>query len=232
MFDTVDLGILRGIFDGPSATCHAAQVSIGTPMDRASCVSLLQPFQDQLDQCFRNAWDRWQEWLKALEGSPADVSPRSRANVLYDFIKAEAVTQFLGIEHVRVRQERGFLVIQIRDRVAIRFKKFRGRKLKTSSIRTDQAMAFQGQALEFANEIEPMTHLVAGYLLDKFELDLEKLAITCTLDGEHIWAPIEIIPDAGQGGVTIPMPMPPTDGPRPVIRSTRKAPAEETSENR
>ncbi|MGV4888454.1 hypothetical protein ACSR0Z_17905 [Streptomyces viridosporus] len=200
-------------------------------MDRASCALLLQPYQDQFDQCFRNAWDRWQEWLKALEGSPADVSPRSRANVLYDFIKAEAIQQFLGVEHVRVRQERGFLVIQIRDRVAIRFKKFRGRKLKTSSIRTGQAAAFQGQALEFANEVEPMTHLVAGYLLDKFELDLEKLAITCTLDGEHIWAPIEIIPDVGQGGVTIPMPTSPTDGPRPVIRSTRKRPAEETSEN-
>ena len=200
-------------------------------MDRASCARLLQPYQDQFDQCFRNAWDRWQEWLKALEGSPADVSPRSRANVLYDFIKAEAIQQFLGVEHVRVRQERGFLVIQIRDRVAIRFKKFRGRKLKTSSIRTGQAAAFQGQALEFTNEVEPMTHLVAGYLLDRFELDLEKLAITCTLDGEHIWAPIEIIPNVGQGGVTIPMPTSPADGPRPVIRSTRKRPAEETSEN-
>lgn len=199
-------------------------------MDRASCVRLLQPHQDRLNQCFRLAWDRWQEWLKELDGSPADVSPRSRANVLYDFIKAEAVSQFLGVEHVRVRQERGFLVIQIHDRVALRFKKFRGRKLKTSSIRTGQAMAFQGQTLEFANEVEPMTHLVAGYLLDKFELGIKELAITCTLDGEHLWAPIEVVPNVTQGGVTVPMPRSSTDGPRPVIRSARKAPAEEASE--
>ncbi|MFJ3758855.1 hypothetical protein [Streptomyces sp. NPDC090080] len=202
------------------------------PMDRASCAQLLQPYQGHLDQCFRNAWDRWQEWLKTLEGSPADVSPRSRANVLYDFIKAEAVKQFLGIEHVRVRHERGFLVIQIHDRVAIRFKKFRSRKLKTSSIMTGQAKAYLGQSLEFASEVQPMTHLIAGYLLDRFEVDLEKLAITCTLNGEHLWAPIDIIPDVGHGGVIIPMPAAPTDGPRPVIRSTRKTPAEETSENK
>ncbi|MEU5124261.1 hypothetical protein [Streptomyces asoensis] len=198
-----------------------------SPIDRASCAQLLQPYQGQFDQCFRDAWNRWQEWLKKLDGSPADVSPRARANVLYDFIKAEAVKQFLGAEHVRVREERGFLVIQIHDRLAIRFKKFKGRKLKTSSIPTGQALAFQGQTLEFASEVEPMTHLVAGYLLDRFELDLHKLAITCTLDGEHLWAPIEIIPNAGEGGITIPMPASPTDGPRPVIRSTRKTPAEE-----
>ncbi|MFG2738522.1 hypothetical protein ACGFY0_00390 [Streptomyces chartreusis] len=201
-----------------------------SPMNRASCVQLLQPFQTKFDQCFRDAWDRWQDWLKKLEGSPADVSSRSRANMLYDFITAEVVKQFLGVEHVRVRKERGFLVLSIQNRVAIRFKKFRGRNLRTSSIRTGQALAFQGQTLEFSSEVEPMTHLVAGYLLDKFELDLAKLAITCTLDGEHLWAPIEIIPDAGLGGITIPMPTTPGDGPRPVIRSTRRTPAEETSE--
>ncbi|MFE4817857.1 hypothetical protein ACFRFU_15830 [Streptomyces sp. NPDC056704] len=203
-----------------------------SPMDRASCVRLLQPFQNKFDQCFRDAWDRWQDWLKKLEGSPADVSSRSRANMLYDFITAEVVKQFIGVEHVRVRKERGFLVLHIQNRVAIRFKKFRGRKLKTSGIPTGQALAFQGQTLEFSSEVEPMTHLVAGYLLDSFELDLAKLAITCSLDGEHLWAPIEIIPDAGQGGITIPMPAAPGDGPRPVIRSTRKTPAEETSETR
>ncbi|MEV0009802.1 hypothetical protein [Streptomyces sp. NPDC047973] len=193
---------------------------------------LLQPYQDRFDQCFRTAWSRWQDWLMKLEGSPADVSPRTRANALYDFIKAEAVNQFLGDEHVRVREERGFLLIQIRDRVAVRFKKFRSRKLKTSGIPTSQALAFQAQELEYASEVEPMTHLVAGYLLDRFELDLEKLAITCTLNGEHLWAPIEIVPNTGLGGITIPMPTAPSDGPRPVIRSARKTSAEETSENK
>ncbi|CAL9304169.1 hypothetical protein SUDANB170_03696 [Streptomyces sp. enrichment culture] len=209
-----------------------SRVANGSPMDRASCVRLLEPYQHQFDQCFRSAWDRWQEWVKKLEGSPADVSARSRANVLYDFIAAEATQQFLGVEHVKVRKDRGFLVIQIRDQVAIRFKKFQGRRLKTSSIATAQAIAYQAQMLEFSEQVEPMTHLVAGYLLDSFELDFEKLAITCTMNGEHLWAPIEIIPDIGQGGITIPMPTTSGDGPRPVIRSTRKTPAEETSENK
>ncbi|MFD8887586.1 hypothetical protein ACFV0H_34625 [Streptomyces erythrochromogenes] len=204
----------------------------GSPMDRASCVQVLEPFQNKFDQCFRDAWSRWQDWLKKLEGSPADVSSRSRANMLYDFITAEAIKQFIEVEHVRVRKERGFLVIYIRDRVAIRFKKFRGRKLRTSGIPTGQARAFQGQMLEFSGEVEPMTHLVAGYLLDSFELDLAKLSITCTLNGEHLWAPIEITPHAGEGGIAIPMPATPGDGPRPVIRSTRKAPAKETSETK
>lgn len=77
-----------------------------------------------------------------------------------------------------------------------------------------------------------MTHLVAGYLLDRFELDLDKLAITCTLGGEHLWAPIEIVPNSGEGGVTIPMPAAPGDGPRPVVRSSRKTSAEEASDKK
>src|SRR5260370_39065743 len=83
----------------------------------------LQPHLPKLEQCFRVAWKRWIAWMADLEGSPGDVSPRSRASVLYDFITAEAIKAFLGADGIRVRRERGVLVLRFQDRVELRSKK-------------------------------------------------------------------------------------------------------------
>jgi hypothetical protein len=208
-----------GIFDGRFATCHAGVVKIAEPLDRTACYGILKPHLADLDDCFQAAMRRWQTWLGQLEGSPTDVSPRTRANTLYDFIVAEVTKRFLGKNHVRVRKERGFLVVRIHDRVAMRFKKFRGKNLKTSGGNTQQALAFAGQTLELSeSSIQPMTHLVAGYLLDDLEIGISKVAVTCSLFGEHMWAPIQIFSD-----VVVVAPHAASDtGPRPVVRSKRK----------
>ncbi|MGW4640795.1 hypothetical protein ACWEN6_19835 [Sphaerisporangium sp. NPDC004334] len=163
------------------------------PLDRAACADALKPHMAELDECFRRAWKRWVKWLGNLEGSPADIHPRTRANIVYDFVVAEGKARFLGVEGVRIRQQRGFLVIHFNDRIALRFKKFRNRSLKTSGINTKQAMLFDAQTLELDIKLQPMTHLVAGYLLDELALDINKLAVTCIMNGKHFWAPIEII---------------------------------------
>ena len=194
---------------------------------RDAVLARLKPHLPTLDQCFRAAWKRWTEWLKRLEGSPVDVSTRSRASVLYDFIVAEAVRAFLGVKDIQVRKERGFLVLRFQDRVALRFKKFRSKSLRVSMSKTGQAELFNGQMLEFPPaSLKPMTHVIAGYLLDGLAMDIARLAVTCTCEGIPLWAPINILPASASSvtplrGTTLPTP-------KPTVRSTRKRPEGET----
>jgi len=188
---------------------------------REAVLARLEPHLPTLDECFRRAWARWLKWLKTLEGSPADVTARSRASILYDFIVAEAVKAFLKAEGIRVRKERGLLVLRFQDRVALRFKKFRSKALGVSANKTKQSELFSGQMLEYpAGSLTPMTHVVAGYLLDGLALDIARLAIICTCDNRPLWAPIDIVP----AKAVAPKRLPGTAeaAPKPVVRSTRK----------
>ena len=188
---------------------------------REAVLARLKPHLPTLDQCFRAAWERWTEWLKRLDGPPSDLTPRSRASVLYDFIAAEAIKAFLGAKDIKVKKERGFLVLRFHDRVALRFKKFRSRNLSVSANKTGQTELFNSQMLEFPpGSLKPMTHVVAGYLLDSLAMDIARLAITCTCDGMPLWAPIDILPAPARSVTRLPAATQPA--PKPTVRSTRK----------
>jgi hypothetical protein len=172
---------------------------------RDAVMARLAPHLPTLDSCFNRAWKRWTDWLKLLPGSPADVTGRSRASMLYDFIAAEAIRAFLGKKGIQVRRERGFLVLRFSDHVALRFKKFRSKSLRVSMSKTGQAELFNGQGLEFApGSLKPMTHVIAGYLLDGLAMDIARLAITCSHDGVPMWAPIDILPAPAKSAATLP----------------------------
>lgn len=194
--------------------------------DREAVLRLLEPHLSVLEQVFQTAWARLASWLKNIEGSPADLSPRSRASILYDYIVAEAVKVFIGKDGVRVKKKRGLLVLHFQDRVVLRFKKFRSRTMRTSSNRTRQAERYAEQTLEYDSALIPMVHVTAGYLLDSLALDIERLAITCTLNGEHMWAPIEIMTKA-QPARQLLVKMPQAV-PTARVRSTRKKADEES----
>lgn len=188
---------------------------------RDAVARCLQPHLPKLEQCFRRAWTRWNAWAANLDGSPADIRPVSRANILYDFITAEAVKAFLGADGIWVKKERGFLVLRFQDRVALRFKKFRNRNLNVSLNSTRQTALFGNQTLEYpAGSLKPMVHVTAGYLLDQLALDIALLAITCTADGKHLWAPIELLSQRSGTVASLPRPQP-TVAP-PSVSSTRK----------
>jgi hypothetical protein len=110
--------------------------------------------------------------------------------------------------------------VHFQDRVALRFKKFRNRTMRTSSNNTRQTELFDAQTLEYGSALTPMVHVTAGYLLDSLALDIERLAITCMLDGEHMWAPIVMTTKAAPVK-KIPT-KEPAKVPAAVVRSARK----------
>lgn len=190
------------------------------PNDRTAVLDILEPHLPTLEQVFQTAWARLGQWMKNIEGSPADVSARSRASVLYDLIVAEAIKEFIGKDGIRVKKKRQLLVLHFQDRIALRFKKFRSAAMRTSSNSTRQSERYAAQMLEFDTALTPMTHVVAGYLLDSLSVDMKRLAITCTLNGEHMWEPIEMM-SAPQPAKVLPTNAP-AQAPAARVRSARK----------
>lgn len=97
------------------------------------------------------------------------------------------------MDGVRVVKKRGLLVVHFQDRVALRFKKFRNKNMRTSSNNTRQTELFAAQTLEYGSALTPMVHVTAGYLLDSLAVDIKRMAVTCMLNGEHMFAPIDIM---------------------------------------
>lgn len=223
-----DIGIV--IFDAGPATRQSVLMLRQTgPLSRAETVALLDPHLEDLGACFERAWARWRNWLSKIEGSPADVSARSRASALNDMIAAEVFRTFAPRADVRFRRRYGVLFMIVRDRLVLRFKKYKSRALRTCVNATDAARAFEGQLLFSDALARPVTHAVAGYLLDQMALDFERLAITCRLNGSALWDAIDLVP-AGASVAHISVPV---DGPaaRTIVRSTRASRARTGSDD-
>jgi hypothetical protein len=157
------------------------------------------------------AWIQWKEET----GLPGSVSNRTRANLVYDYAVKEAWRLLDGRDCIRLSEQRGFLLISVEDKLLLRFKKYR-KGLVTSGIATGQRELFDHQQLTLAG-MPPMTNIVAGYELDAFQREIERVAITCRVDGRLIWTIDVPQPDSG---IVVPVPSPTEPLPGPNIRST------------
>lgn len=165
------------------------------PTTREEARQTLSSQLPKIAGCLEQGWDRWKKLLELNSEYSAIFSNRTRAGVVYDFIRYEARSVFDKTPDVTVSEERGFLLLTFYERYVLRFKKFRDtkglsrsdeigdRKLHTSGAATQQSLDYANQVLPGMTEL---THLVAGYLLDEAGVELKHLAIACTL-GDEQW---------------------------------------------
>ncbi|NHA68770.1 hypothetical protein [Phycicoccus flavus] len=194
------------------------QTTLG-PLSRSEVHSIVTPHMSALESAFHRAWGRWQGLVSDPRHASATISARSRASLLSDFIALEVTAEFRGKSAARLRKRHGVLLLILDDRVVLRFKKFRDAALNTSDNRTQATLAFDEQALVSAGDLQPITHLVAGYRLDGLALELDRLAITCRVDGAHHWEPIDITPAPSRPSAVVP---PNSAAPRARVKSARK----------
>ena len=107
-------------------------------------------------------------------------SPRSRASLVHDHIVDRIKNAFPS----NIVVQRGLTLLFING-FAIRFKKFRGKRMRTSNIPTQQTLQFNNQ-LELEGLGRKVTHLNAGYLANEFWTDFE-CYITCPDGAGHHW---------------------------------------------
>ena len=179
------------------------------PIDRDAASQILKPHLPSFGDCVRRGWNRW----KGETLLPMQVAKRSRACLIYDYMADEARRTLVGVDGLTVTEDRGFVLVNVEDRLLVRFKKF-DQRLRTSGIPTRQHMQFAYQQLTI-DGLGPMTQLVVGYLLDEFELDISRVAVTCSLGSRIMWV-IEIPPDVG---TVAPLPPTTTQPVDPIVRS-------------
>ena len=192
--------------------------------DEAS--EVLSPHRQALQGCIHNGWQRWRTLVDKHGELAVIVSSRTRAALVYDFIRHEALRAFNETPDVTVSEERSFLLLTFNQKIVLRFKKFRDKSLKTTSSPTKQAQEYANQVLP---GMEALTHLVAGYLPDELGLTLDKTAITCTLGTDLRWViELDLGIDDGTAGTPVDtLPLPPTQ-PSTIIRPRRPESAEDT----
>lgn len=180
---------------------------------------IIEPHLDDLGKLFATAWDSWTDLQPEVR---ARRTRRTRANWIHDDLSQEARALFGGKPDVEVVEARGFLALTFGNRIVMRFKKFRGKALRTSGIRTNQRQEYESQQFSLPG-LPSVTTTVAGYLLDTLEQKIRRLAVVRPFNGDNVW--IIDIPFPGEGGEVYAIPSSPSPTPTVEVRSAREAEA-------
>lgn len=189
---------------------------------------VLSPHREAIRGSIHKGWQQWRDLVKDHPQLDMIVSSRTRAGLVYDFIRHEALGAFFAEPSVHVSEDRSFLLLTFDQKLILRFKKFRNDKMLTASARTKQAQEY---ALQVLPGMEALTHLVAGYLPDELGINLEKTAITCVLGPDlKWWIDLDLDLESGVGGsVTPDMPQLPTQQQAGTIVRPRRSGDPETA---
>lgn len=171
--------------------------------------NVLEDFELCMREILEGAWEDWQSMShRGL------MSPRSRASVVFDFIKARALAAFDGDPNIRAIPKGQTVHFLFRDRVLVRFKKANWAGLG-SNIETQAVIEFvDPQFPLFA--LPPIFNVEVCYHLDKLATRMATLAVTARQRNTKLWA-YEL--DRAATAAVMPMPEPPTaDSTPPEVR--------------
>ncbi|MEU8952080.1 hypothetical protein [Streptomyces sp. NPDC048489] len=174
------------------------------PITATEAKEVLSPHLEKISACIDQGWQRWRKLVDDDAELGLILSNRSRASIVYDCIRYEALMAFHGKDDVHVSEKRGFMLLTFGDKIVLRFKKFRDAGMRTSGLPTQQSRDFAAQVLPGMDEL---THLVAGYLPDDTGIGLHLAAITCSLDDDQLWV-LELDLGFDQAVPAIPVPLP------------------------
>lgn len=147
--------------------------------------AVLGPILPRIQLALRDAWRDLESLPAAIR---ADMTARTRAGFLHDRILVHirrSLDAEPGVTFLRGRG--GLTLLAFKQRFLIRFKKLRS-DLRTSNIPTQQSLAFASQkTLELPGMPPRLTHLNAGYVLNRMQTDIASTHITCPAGKEVAW---------------------------------------------
>jgi hypothetical protein len=186
-------------------------VPVASVISQERAEQILAPHIDAISVCLWNAWDHWR-----ATDLPLSVSARARANLVYDFAVEEGRRTLKGREGLVLTEERGFLAVNVDEKLLLRFKKYR-KGLATSGISTRQKRLFDQQQLSIAG-MEQVTGIIAGYELDEFQREIKRVAITCRVGKSLVWTIDVARPEVS---TVVPIGTPDEARPKTQVRSAR-----------
>ena len=124
---------------------------------------VMGPYEERLASVLTRAFSRWQSLpLK----DRLDMSPRSRATLVHDFIAVDATDEFFTDEHVTVSRKRGTVVLVFAGKIAVRFKKVTGTSLRYCVGPTRRQHAIHNQQLSLDGTDVRLTWATAAWRVD------------------------------------------------------------------
>ena len=178
---------------------------------------VLEDFELRMRLILEGAWDDWQTMSHR-----AILSSRSRASIIFDFIRKRALEEFDGDPNIHALPKGQTVHFLFRDRVLVRFKKANSAGLG-SNIETQAVIEFVDPQMPLI-ELPPIYHIEVCYHLDKLATRMASLAVTARQRNTKLWA-YELDRPAGAGSgtvVSIPDPAPAAGAP-PEVRPRRKS---------
>jgi hypothetical protein len=152
-------------------------------VSRGEAEEILAPYRGDIVAIVRGGWRAWKNDLSPEVA--ANRSRRSRASFVHDEMTREAHRRFDELPGVHVTEKRGFITVTFENTLVLRFKKFTGVALRTGGVRTKQRAIFQSQQLVLDGL--RVTTVVAGYLLDDVEQELQEIAVVCPRGRSNAW---------------------------------------------
>jgi hypothetical protein len=168
---------------------------------------ILSDFELRMRSVIESAW---KEWLEVP--NRARFSARSRASMVFDFIKTGALVEFNGDPNIRAIVKGQTVHFLFRDRTLVRFKKANSAGIG-SNIETQAVIQFVDPKLTIPGLLPEIYRVEVCYHLNKLATEIETLAVTARDRGRKIWSyPLqrpasgEIVPLPPRGGDTPPAP--------------------------
>lgn len=168
----------------------------------------------------------WEEWLEIPDR--ARFSNRSRASVVFDFIKRRAIAEFDIDPNIRVIIKGQTVQFLFRDAVLVRFKKA-GRSGLGSNIETQAVLEFVDPQLNIPDFLPEVYRVEICYHLNPLATQMDELAVTARVRNRKLWS-YEL--ERLETGKIIPLPtspVPPDLSPT-VVRPRQPKPESETPE--
>jgi hypothetical protein len=180
--------------------------------------AILEDFEDRMARVLERAW---QEWLELPRR--AALSPRSRASIVFDFIRRLALEEFDRDPNIRAIPRGQTVHFLFRDRVLVRFKKANTRGLG-SNIEPQAVIAFIDPQLSLI-ALPPIHNVEACYHLDKLATKMAMLTISARRRNHRLWSyPMR----RTSGGAVVPIPFVPPIADRGAPEVRIRKPADKT----
>lgn len=169
--------------------------------------------------------DAWGEWLKIPDR--ARFSARSRASMVFDFIRRRAIAEFDGDPNIRIIIKEQTVQFLFRDKVLIRFKKANDAGLG-SNIETQAVLQFVDPQMAIPGLLPDIHCVEVCYHLDELATKLKELTVTARERNHKLWSyPLE--KSASSNVIPLP-PRPPSGDSPPKVRVRRPKPESDMQE--
>jgi len=185
---------------------------------------ILTDFEQRIRAILDRAWTEWLEMPKK-----GKLSARSRASVVFDFIKDHALTEFDGDPDIHPVMEGQTVKFLFRDQVLIRFKKANSKGIG-SNIETQAVLEFVDPQLSIPQFLPDIFKVEVCYVLDKLATKMEMVAVTKRSRRRKIWSYPIFGGEASNVIELPPRPSGPSDNALPQVRPRKTADKPQTSE--